>query len=617
MSRLQDGAADTNFTSFAAVTAYPFTMAVWFKQTTPSDSTVRNLISIGVSGSNNNRWSISVLGNGETNLNSRTTTDASINSGVLANDTNWHLVIAVCTSATDRKLYTDSVTNVVSDTTSSTPTGMNRMRVGGNFTTPNLLFNGYTAHPAVWNVALGADQVAQLFNRASPMQVRPDALVFYVPFFGRSSATSDADITSAARTLDTNDAATASNEDPPVYWAPQKRKGYIVSSAAGGVPAFSVTPTVTSQSDVQYTLSATPDQSATWYVAVTPAGTATPSKAQIKTGTGGGIVAAANKAVTGADTINVGGSLTFPLYDIHSLLSNGGGDGNIATIEDSFLDPPTGKQFMVFDVPLSGTAIDALVNASPPIADGDVFVIDTVTDPGLYAVSASAQGDVDVNVMGDSSRQLIDFDVYDLSAQAYYGAGVLAINNQGPDVIGNPAELDRLIFDRNETITPVDLTVYFDDPELDVLVVTTTDTGFDDLNLDITDSDLSGTVPNANSITTGLTIRGTDPYGGFVEGDLTIIVGDVVVPNVVGQDSSSGANTLAQAYLGSEVVASIPSLQPPGTILIQNPAAASEVPPNTVVQLTVASGAQPQPAVKTRLQDFPEVITKRRRRRIV
>lgn len=607
MSRLYDGTAGVSATSFAPATTYPFTMAVWFKQTTPSDATVRHIHAIGTTGSNNNRYTIYVGGDGTVGINARTTADQTVTTAASYADTNWHLAVAVFTSATDRKLYVDTLGSVVSDTVSSAPSATNRMRIGGNFTTPSNFFNGYVAQPAVWNVALNADEVGMLLNRVPATRVRRNSLVFYAPFFGRE--TNDINIMGATNIPLVAGSAPDDGSEPPVSRGVGERHLYIVSSATAGVPQFDIAPSVQSQTASAYTLEATPNQSATWYTAVVPAGTAVPSKAQIKAGTGGGIIAAANKAVTGADTLTVGGSLTFPLHDIHSLLSNVGGDGNIASLFAEYLDPPTGKQFMVFDVPLSATAVESLVNASPAIADGDVWVIDLVTDPGDYAVFVSDDGELDVNVMGDTGRQIIVHNVYDLSLQQYYGQGNIVINNQSPIVISNPAEIQVFKLAKNTAMTPYDLRVHFSDPEDDTLTVTAVDS-LAAYGLQITTSQLNGTTVNSDVIATGLTVRCTDQYGASVDADMTLVIGNVTVPDVVGLNSSVAVDTLTAGYLQGLVIASIPSTEPAGEVLIQSPPASSSVAPDTIVNLTISNGAFPSAPVNLRIN-----ATNRRRRR--
>lgn len=72
----------------------------------------------------------------------------------------------------------------------------------------------------------------------------------------------------------------------------------------------------------------------------------------------------------------------------------------------------------------------------------------------------------------------------------------------------------------------------------------------------------------------------------------TIIVGDVEVPDVVGDDLATAISELDAVFL-AYTTQSQSSAEPAGTVIAQDPAAETEVDPNdpeTVVTLTVSSG---------------------------
>ncbi len=362
--------------------------------------------------------------------------------------------------------------------------------------------------------------------------------------------------------------------------------GIITFKEVATAPTFTVSPTVSSQTSTTYTLSYTSSTGATFYTAAVPAGATAPSAAQIKAGSGGGIVNAANEAVTGADTTNltITGTI-FPKYKICSLLSNAGGDTSIVELDNEFLDPPAGKQFQVFDVPLSGTAVESLVSASPAIVDGDIWVVDTVTTPGGYSIVLTDDGDIDINVSGDSTRQVFTHDVYDNSLAAYYGSGQVYIGNIPPAIIGNPSEIAIYAFPTSVAITPVDLTLLGDDAEDDALTVTAIDalpTG-----LSIVSGSLQGT-PTVGGIY-HVTLQWTDIAGDAVTGDITIIVGNISVPNVVGSDDIAAQNTLLDAYLAVTIVPDYSSGAATGTVISQSPVGGTSVAPFTTVTITVSA----------------------------
>lgn len=49
----------------------------------------------------------------------------------------------------------------------------------------------FISQPAVWGTALSADEVVALSNGASPLQIEPENLLFYVPDFGRNDTEVD------------------------------------------------------------------------------------------------------------------------------------------------------------------------------------------------------------------------------------------------------------------------------------------------------------------------------------------------------------------------------------------------------------------------------------------
>ena len=73
---------------------------------------------------------------------------------------------------------------------------------------------GQIAHPAIWDVALTDDEVAMLGAGLSPLRVRPESLVMYLPYLGRDGPEIDI---ARGRTLAVT-GATASSNEPPLIW---------------------------------------------------------------------------------------------------------------------------------------------------------------------------------------------------------------------------------------------------------------------------------------------------------------------------------------------------------------------------------------------------------------
>ena len=364
-----------------------------------------------------------------------------------------------------------------------------------------------------------------------------------------------------------------------------------------GTLSFSVAATVTSQTTTAYTIGFTPSASCTIYGVAVLAGSTQPSIAQVKAGqngSGGTPKAANSKAVTGADsfTLTPSDSPAFPRYDLYCVLNSGATDSSIRILASEYLDAPTGKQFSTL----------ALIDATSPFyaagaAANDTVVIDTVTDPNSYVITCTNDGTVIYEASGDTSRQLIDADVYDYSAGAYIGAGVIVFNNFAPDPSG-VAFSDALLYQKSVAITPITLTDYAPDPEADTVTVTALDalpTG-----LSITSSELSGT-PTVYE-TTNTELQWQDQYSATYVETVTIQIGDVV-PDVIhiaeglarGQIQAVASFTTTTTYTADAYVAI-------GDVISTDPVAGTLVPYNQIVSMLVSNGSQ---AVGTGGSGFP------------
>jgi len=99
-------------------------------------------------------------------------------SGCSANT--WHHACAVFTSATSRTIYLDGG-NSATNTTSSTPSGINQMNIGSFKTAAGNWFNGQVAEVGLWSAALTQPEIASLAAGMTCDKVRPQSLVFYAP----------------------------------------------------------------------------------------------------------------------------------------------------------------------------------------------------------------------------------------------------------------------------------------------------------------------------------------------------------------------------------------------------------------------------------------------------
>ncbi len=174
----------------APVTAVPLTMACWFRTT--ATGTYQTLVNINNSASANARNAFS-LRKDSSNFVSFEASDATSFTSVAAPGTvalnTWNHAAGVATSATSRVAYYNGAASSVS-AVSRIPVSVNRTTAGAKNS------NGAIGDPAttttiaeigIWNVALTSIEISSLAVGASPLLVRPSALVAYWPLVGVNS----------------------------------------------------------------------------------------------------------------------------------------------------------------------------------------------------------------------------------------------------------------------------------------------------------------------------------------------------------------------------------------------------------------------------------------------
>ncbi len=204
------------------VTAPPFSMFAWYYSTSSADN--QTLISIG--GQNATfteprgfKLALLCFSGAYQKVYAETRQNNTIpraESSVAPSGNVWQNACGVWGGIADRRAFLNGG-NKGTNTTSLTVTAgdLKRTAVGlsrelGNYAG----MIGQIAHPAIWNVALTDDEVAMLGAGISPLRVRPEALVMYLPFLGRDGPEIDI---SAGRTLAVT-GATASSNEPPFIW---------------------------------------------------------------------------------------------------------------------------------------------------------------------------------------------------------------------------------------------------------------------------------------------------------------------------------------------------------------------------------------------------------------
>lgn len=192
MARSFNGTTQYLSNAGAVLTAPPITMACWFKST--SDSAAQTLISLGVAGSQDNRFTLQVSGNVAGDPIRALTRDTG--NGIATSSTGyatnvWQHACAVFASSTDRRAYVNGGSEGT-NTTSRTPSGVSSTYLGAqqDVSATNFIV-GVVAEAAIWNVALNTSEIAALAAGVSPLRIRSGNLKAYWPVYGVGSPEPD------------------------------------------------------------------------------------------------------------------------------------------------------------------------------------------------------------------------------------------------------------------------------------------------------------------------------------------------------------------------------------------------------------------------------------------
>ncbi len=221
MSRSFDGTSGNYLNvETPVVTAPPFSMFAWYYSTSASGN--QTLISIG--GQNGAfteargfKLCLGFASGGENGVFAETRqnfTAPAAKTSVAPSANVWQNACGVWAGIADRRAFLNGGSKGTNTTSLTVTAGdLKRTAVGLTRELGNYFgMVGQIAHPAIWNVALTDAEVAMLAAGISPLRVRPEALVMYLPYLGRDGP--EIDIIKA-RTL-TVTGATSSNNDPPV-----------------------------------------------------------------------------------------------------------------------------------------------------------------------------------------------------------------------------------------------------------------------------------------------------------------------------------------------------------------------------------------------------------------
>lgn len=217
----QDMSGDRVFTTGVPFSAFPITVFSWYKPVTQAYATNgRSVIGFADSASGTYLYSVGLSTTGTVSLVSRFSSYYENYGTTLATAGEWHALMGIWRGDTDRNGYMAKYGDTVIDPTTGTvnsaayPSSVNRIGIGALVdSSPNQECYGDVAYPAVWNVALSTEERESLMlGRLSPMLVRPQNLVFFDPYLGRSATEIDI-IQARAMTIN---GTTTTVDNPPV-----------------------------------------------------------------------------------------------------------------------------------------------------------------------------------------------------------------------------------------------------------------------------------------------------------------------------------------------------------------------------------------------------------------
>lgn len=164
----------------AVVTAAPFSVSCWYRPA--SIGAVQTLLSVGDVDVTNEQWRLNINTIGRARWSAQTSageasatyTGAAMSAGV------WGHVGGVEASATSHTAYLNGSSST--NTNSRAPAGADTLRIGTKASsTPVDYADGDIAEVGIWNIGLTAAEMAILAAGYSPLFVRPESLVFYMP----------------------------------------------------------------------------------------------------------------------------------------------------------------------------------------------------------------------------------------------------------------------------------------------------------------------------------------------------------------------------------------------------------------------------------------------------
>ncbi len=191
MARSFDGSADYLSASSAAITAYGYSMAAWFK--TSSFASSNYFFQFGNTGNADNRAGINFISTGalECSVRNAAATRTWRTTATASTGTWVHAVGTFTSTSTITAYLNGNGAGSYPAATSATWPTFNTTSIGALRRSSLLYALGDVAECAVWSAVLSNAEIDQLANGYCPLLVRPQSLVNYWPLHGRAGAAGD------------------------------------------------------------------------------------------------------------------------------------------------------------------------------------------------------------------------------------------------------------------------------------------------------------------------------------------------------------------------------------------------------------------------------------------
>lgn len=169
----------------------PHTLVGWFR----SDSATARQVLVSVGHNTNGYSSIQIRGDvsGDPIEAGRASSTGAYNSAQSTSGYStgtWHHAAAVFAADNDRTIYLDGGSSANSTSTTGTiPPANEHILIGARIfnSDAGLYLDGRAAEVAVYNVTLTAEEINALAKGVSPLRIRPQNIIFYVPIYGVGS----------------------------------------------------------------------------------------------------------------------------------------------------------------------------------------------------------------------------------------------------------------------------------------------------------------------------------------------------------------------------------------------------------------------------------------------